>query len=111
MKSLKLNLICISFFALTLTSSCSKDDNDSGGLCRGYVSWALSVQDEAAALSVAASAYGQDPSTANCLKYKEAYTDYINALDNQRACVPASQKATFEQSLDAARVSLNELKC
>ncbi len=111
MKKSKLILIGFSLFALTISPSCNKDNNDGGGPCRGYISWSLSVQDEAAALSVAASAYAGDPSTANCLKYKDAYNDYIDALENQRACVPASQKAAFEQSIDGARASVNALGC
>lgn len=111
MKNLKISLIGLSLVALTISPSCNKDNNDNGGPCRGYVSWSLSVTDEAAALSAAASAYGQDQSTANCLKYKEAYNDYIDALDGQSTCVPASQRAAFDQSLDDARAELNNLPC
>tara|TARA_R110002096_G_scaffold284566_3_gene478574 strand:+ start:367 stop:699 length:333 start_codon:yes stop_codon:yes gene_type:complete len=110
MNKLRFGLIGLSVFALSIITACNKD-NDNDGPCRGYVNWSLSVSDEAAALSAAASAYGQDPSSANCVKYKEAYNDYIDALDSQSNCVPASQRAAFDQSLDDARDELNNLPC
>lgn len=112
MKSPRLLLVVASTVVLSF-SSCNKDDDSNGpnGPCVGYSSWALSLSDEAAALSSAASTYGQDPTTENCQAYKQAYIDYIDAAENISSCVPAGQKAAYQQSLDDARDSLNDLPC
>jgi hypothetical protein len=109
MKMIKAGLAGISLVALIAVTSCNKTNN--GGPCRGYVSWALSIQAETTALGLAASAYGQDPSEANCRAYKQAYEDYIDALESQSSCVPGDQRSDFNDSLDDARQELNDLPC
>ncbi len=110
MKKVKIGLLGLSLVALTFAPSCKKDDNSPGvGPCSGYTSWALSVQNESAAISAAALAYANDPTPANCTAYKAAYQDYIDALENVRGCVPASQSAAYQKSIDDARASISSL--
>ena len=59
--------------AIPFLNSCKKDDPVS-------CNYATEVQNEVNALSAAASAYGNDPSTANCNAFKTAYQNYIMRL-------------------------------
>lgn len=109
MKRSKIALLGFSLVLTSLIISCNKTNNE--GACFGYLGWALAVQDEATALSTAASAYSQDPTTENCEKYRQAYSNYIDALDSQGSCVPSDQNSDFQKSLDDARSELSALNC
>ena len=56
--------------------SCSSDDDAAG--CS--IAWATDLTDEAVALQNTLTAYGNDPSQANCDAVKGAYQAYIDAL-------------------------------
>ena len=104
------NFIFTSLIALCtvfLVSSCGKNNavNCSSGFALGQA-----IVDEATALSNAASAYGMDPSAANCENYKQAYRDYIEELKRYRNCAyDYGQGAQYEEDLREAEEELDDL--
>ena len=102
MKNLKLLIVifCILFISCgTSPLGCS-------------VGFAIKFQDELADVTNAAEAYNTDPTPANCIKYRDAYLDYIDALEDWGDCaVQNNSSAEFNESLKEARDSLDELEC
>jgi hypothetical protein len=84
-------LICLGF------SSCGP----AGPKCR-TLGFSFALQNEILTLSAAQSAFQQDPSPQNCNAYREAYSNYIEALKGYGGCVPAEDRADWQQSLDEA---------
>ena len=94
--------ICI--MSIPFLSSCGKDPVS--------CNYATEVQNELNALSTAATAYGNNPTTANCNAYKTSFQNYLNALEDHRSCATtAGQGAEFQQAIDDAQASLNQLQC
>lgn len=93
-------------FSLVILFSCKKDESFD---CSG--AWAFSLTDEATAVGTAASIYAEDPSTANCNAYKDAYRDYIDALKPYGDCgsLTGQDRAAWQQSLDEAQANLDSL--
>ncbi len=85
-----------------------KDDDDPVSC-----NYAQEVQDEADALTAAATAYSNDPSnTVLCQDYKDAFTDYLNALEDHVECAALSgQQAELQAAIDQTRASLNAIQC
>ena len=105
MKTLK-NLSIIAFLLLSLSAiSCNQTNNPV------TCSYAVELQDEATALSNAASAYGQDPTTANCEAYRQAFLDYLDEAEKLDDCVVASERAAYRQAIDDTQASLDALTC
>lgn len=77
----------------------------------GTLGWALGVQDELNNLSTTSAAYSQNPTTANCQAYREAYIDYIDALKKWDKCVGASDRGSWQQSLDEAETEAENIQC
>ena len=68
------------------------------------------LQAELNNLSTAGSAYGNDPTTANCNAYKNAYQNYIDGLRGLESCAKAvGSLAAFQASLDDAEAELATL--
>ena len=88
------------------TTSCRK----SSAKC-GTLGWSLDLQNEITNLSNASSAYSLNPTTENCKAYKEAYSDYIDALRGYEKCVSAAERAGWQQSLDEAEADVNNIQC
>ena len=107
MRNLFLLLAIVSFFSL---NSCKKAVDDLVG-CSPL--WALEVMDEATALSTASTAYGQDQSSENCLAYKEACQDYIDAIEPYADCssFSAEQREEVQDSIDETQADLDALTC
>ena len=95
--------ICI-IAAIPFLNSCKKDDPVS-------CNYATEVQDELNAVNAAATAYGNDPSTANCNAFKSAYQNYLNALEDHSNCVLAEQQAAYQQALDDAQAAIDGFQC
>ena len=105
MKTLK-NLSIIAFLLLALSAiSCNQTNNPV------TCSFAVELEDEAAALSAAASAYGQDQSTANCEAYRDAFRDYLDEAEKLDDCVIGSERAAYRQAIDDTQASLDALTC
>lgn len=104
--------LCTFFIALSLLSTlaCSKDNPGPGG-CAANFNYAVELQDESSALSAAASAYGNDPSTANCNAFKAAYQDYLDAAEDIRPCVLQADLSAYQAAIDDARDDLDDLTC
>ncbi|MBN1181056.1 MAG: hypothetical protein JXB49_02130 [Bacteroidales bacterium] len=93
---------------LTL-SSCKKDKDSDPDYCAG--AWATEVSEVWADVITTASAYSTDPSQENCLAYKNAYQEYIDALEpflNCQAWTP-DQRAQLQQEIDEAEVEIATL--
>ena len=109
----KIYVLATAFCLMLVAPGCSKDDDNSplglGAGC-GYA-WSVRIADEAQALSAAAQAYGQDPTTENCEAYRKAYQDYLDEAEDIKPCVPAGEKDDFQDNIDEAREELNKLQC
>ena len=73
--------------------------------------WLTEVQAESAALSDAATAYGLDPSTANCLAFVEAYQNYLAALEANLSCAGVQGNQAQQAEIDAAQAQLDNINC
>jgi hypothetical protein len=99
-------ILCIALVTSGLFMSCKK----STAVTCGASNWSVYIQDEIASLSNAASAYGQDPSSTNCEKFKDAYRNYINALKDIDNCVTNVQdRNDFQEALEDAEAELEDL--
>lgn len=104
------------FFAYTaitacaVFSSCKEDDDGNNTAC---ANWASDTQDESNALTNATQAYAANPNTATCNAFKDAYQDYIDAMEGHRNCaaLTGQARANWEAALDAAQDALNNLSC
>lgn len=106
MKNLQ-KLIVLLFAGITM--SCGGDDVV-GATCS--TNFAQSFEDEVTALNNASLAYGMDQSAANCEAFKNAYLDYIDALEDWDECaVFYNQEVEWQQALDSARESVNTIIC
>ncbi|MBK6389066.1 MAG: hypothetical protein KA109_07495 [Saprospiraceae bacterium] len=107
---MKTRIYYILFLAMALAHmNCSKSNN---ATCAKNFSWQQELSAETSALTQAASAYGQNPTPANCAAYKTAGTNYLNKADDVQSCATAAgQGAEFNQAIDQARQSLNNIQC
>ncbi len=100
--------------ALSITS-CGDDDNGSsnGDLdCNSSVEVNNAVSAEAKAVSDAVSAWGMDPSDANCAALKTAYVDYIDALNDLLECArDAGIGPDFTNLISVTESSIDGLIC
>ena len=96
----------ISFLFVLTMMSCRKSSPLACSL------WALEIVDEATVLSEAQVRYSDDPTPANCRAYRRAYEDYINELDRYGGCTfTAEDRRDWEESIDDARQSIDDLNC
>ena len=100
----------LAIVALVSLNSCKKAAEDLVG-CSPL--WALEVADEAMAASTAATAYSEDQSTENCLAYKEASQDYIDALEPLSDCSSLSgeERQTIQESIEETQADIDALTC
>jgi hypothetical protein len=108
MNSIQKLLACLLFATVVLTYSCKNDDDDPVGC-----NYATEVQDELNAVTEAATAFGNDPTNAaKCQAYKDAYQDYLNALDDHIECAALSgQQAELQAAIDDAQAALDAFQC
>lgn len=92
--------------ALGFAPSCKDDEEDCAAT-------AAALQDEANAMSNAATTYGLNPTTANCNAYKDAVQAYIDEARDLVDCPGLSnaEQQQYQQSLDAAEANLASLSC
>lgn len=101
-------LTLLIFATVTLFFACNNNDDD-GGITP--CNWAVELADEAEALSNAATAYANDPTTANCEAYRQAFQDYLDEAEDLNLCVPTTDQAEYQQAIDDAQQSLDDLQC
>jgi hypothetical protein len=98
------------FFAFFILSTGCGDDKDTPEGCA--TNFAATFQDELEDINTASANFSNDPSTANCEAFKDAYNDYLDALEDWEECANINnQVVEWQQSLDAARAAINDLVC
>jgi hypothetical protein len=98
---------CLLFGLVFLTYSCNNDEDDPVGC-----NYATEVQDEVDALTAAATAYGNDPTPANCQAYKNAAQNYLNELQDHVECAALSgQQAELQAAINATQDSVDAIQC
>lgn len=108
MNLIKPLLLIAAIVSLTASTGCRKTALGCGTANYNYVT---ELQDEANELAAAAQAYGQDQSQANCNAYIKALNDYLDAADDIDNCVPAADRSAYNQAIDDARASVNQIQC
>ncbi len=85
-----------------------KKDNDPVGC-----NYLTEVQDELNAVNAAVEAYTADPSNpVKCQAFKDAYEDYLNALESHIECATLSgSEDELQADIDAAQASLDSIQC
>lgn len=96
-------------FALLLTGMCFISCGDSD--CESF-SLNTEIQDELNAFTEAAMVFGNNPTMENCLAYRDAGQDYVDAFAAFRDCAAdTGQLSEFNQSLESAQESLDQIMC
>jgi len=73
--------------------------------------WAQQYSDELQAWTNAASTYNENPTTANCGKYKSAAKSYLDALREVADCVPTANKADINKEINEAKANVDKEGC
>lgn len=112
MKSKKIYGTVFTVMLLISFSACGGDDSPSAaGGCNGFL-WTQEISDEAVALSEAGGAYGSDPTVAKCEVYKDAYRDYIDALEDvDFSCIAEANEQDYQEALAEARAEIDAFEC
>ena len=101
---------CLTMALVTLVG-CSKDNPlNPAGNCFGG-NWAGQYADELQTWSNAATAYGENPTPANCDKYKAAAKGYLDALKEVVDCVPSASKAEYNKAINEAKADVDKEGC
>lgn len=97
--------------AILMNYGCSKDNplNPTGNCFGG--NWAEQYSNELQEWSNAATAYSENPTTANCDKYKSAAKSYLDALKEVAKCVPTASKAEINQAINEAKADVDKEGC
>jgi gluconate kinase len=108
MNSFSKLLACFMLGLVVITYSCKKDDDDPVGC-----NYLTEVQNEANTLSAAATAFSEDPTNvAKCQAFKDAYQDYLNALESNIECATLSgQQAELQAAINQAQAELDAFQC
>lgn len=100
------------FLAVTVSGfwNCSKDD-DKTDPCS--IAWANELSNEVDAMVNAMQTYASNPTTANCLAYKQAAQAYLNALKPYGSCatLTGQDRVAWQNAVDDAQESLDDLEC
>lgn len=73
--------------------------------------YTLELENETNALSAAAATYGQDPTSANCEAYRQAYLNFLDEAEKLDNCVIGTERDAYRQAIDAAQAGLDALAC
>lgn len=93
-----------------ITAACSKSGSDPNG-CGAAFNFAVELQAETNAVTSAASAYGNNPTTENCNAYKAAFEAYLDAAEDIRICISSAEQSAYEGAIAEARADLDALQC
>lgn len=98
-------LIVVSFLGM---GSCKKNaaDTDKCG-----TSWATQLSSQTTAISTAAQTYASNPTTPNCNALKQAYQNYLNALEPFADCTAwtQQQKTQLQNEITEAEQEISTL--
>ncbi len=105
MKNVKFHHVAI-FFCLIILFSCKKDS----GIKPCSTAWALDLQHELSAITVAITAYSLDKSDANCIAVKAAYQGYVDAMRPYGNCATLTGQARtdWQKSMDDAEEDIDD---
>jgi len=105
---MKSKLVYILFAVALVASSCgsSSSNCESSG-------FAAEFQEEFNNITDATTELSNDPeNAAKCEAFKDAYRDYIDALEGWEDCaVTLEQEDEWRQAIDEARASLDDFEC
>ena len=90
--------------------SCSKTD-DILGKSGNCANWSEQYIEQASAYSQASANYTNDPTKANCEKFKAAGLKYIDALEGALDCVPTASLEAYNASLNQYRAEISSSNC
>jgi len=107
----KLLITIFTLLVFGISCSCSSDNPLNPNNNCGSASWSEEVQNELSALNTATEAFQQDPTPSSCENYVQASSNYLDALEDVRLCVPGSSQAAFDQSIADAKSRLAEADC
>ncbi len=90
--------------------SCKKESKDPAR-CSAY--WATELEEELTTLTNAAMAYITDPSSENCIAYKEACQDYVDAVRPYANCsgYTAEQRQEIQEDMEEWEAEIEDLNC
>ena len=91
------------FSASTSLGSCGKSCNTD--------SFGTDIQNAINDLQAAINTYSMDPTEANCTKYKNSATNYLNVVESFSDCAADIGQAQFDAALQAAQRAVDEIKC
>ncbi len=106
-------VILLFFFSLTaLTIGCGDDDgggsNNAPDGCTA--SFNTDLQTELTAINNATATWSNEPNEANCNALKDAYNDYLDALEEWEDCAEFyNQVTSWQEAIDATRVTINSI--
>ncbi len=102
-------LMIFSVMTVLAFVSCKKDSDNDPAICSS--AWATTVLDELSALSTASTNYTNNPTHETCIAYKNAFQDYIDALEPFLECsaYSAQDKAEVQAQIDEAEEDLATL--
>ena len=107
MNSIEKLLVCMLFGIVVFNFGCKKDDDPVG------CNYATEVQNEVNALTAATDAYVSDSTNpVKCQAWKDAYQDYLNALEAHKECAALSgQQDELQAAIDQTQASLDAIQC
>lgn len=111
MKLLKLSFLLVLF--LGLFSSCGDDEDDAVVDCaNANATFATAFSEELNNINEVSTEYAMNPTTENCNAFKNAYNDYLDAIEAYEDCArEAGQLAEWNQALAETREALNDIEC
>ncbi len=113
MKTIKTKIYLIGCFVAVISTSfgCSKDSplNPLGNCFDG--NWAEQYANELQVWSNAATAYSENPTTANCGTYKTTAKNYLDALKELADCVPTANRAEINKAINEAKADVDKEGC
>jgi len=105
--------ITVCLYTILLFTNCSGNDDGNEEVSNNCFTgnWAQEVTQELTNWSTAIQAYSQDPSQENCANYKSTLSDYIDALDDIKECVPTISLIDFNNAIEESREELSNFDC
>jgi hypothetical protein len=93
------------------SASCDGDD-DKDALDCANVSWQTDLSVELQAITNTSIVYSNDPTEQNCLAFKQAYQNYVDALRPFEECaIDAGERQDFLDALADAQAEIDSLPC
>lgn len=108
--SIKIKCFFVVSSLVIVMSGCSKSDKKVD--CHSGFNLYSVTENEVEAFSSAAIDYVSDPSTANCNRYRNALSSYVNALEKYEKCaLEFGHIEDWKLFIQEARESINGLQC